>query len=280
MLRHASAGVLLALLCGTALADVPRAETNPDVALGWPSLVLRQIGAPAVLPSTPDTAAVLRRQQPSAFRGLGDYEAGGAADTRLRRAVRKAQVALWVASPAPAPRDLAAEVARARKAWRADPSCFRDEYRAPAPAPRAEDRFKQAVLRDSREVARILLGLSEALEELEEAGAGRGREPKRWQANYDFMLARLQLQIAHVYEHQSMLGRLRKDPPPLARPAQGGWRLVRSEVMTGDPAGRKLAQGARLALDDIVRRHPETPWEALARQAREVPVGLSWQPVK
>jgi hypothetical protein len=277
MLRRVAAGVLLALPCGTSLADGPRVATNPDVELGWASLVLREIGAPAVLPGTPDSAAVLRRQPPAVFRAVGGYEAGGA-DTRLRRAVRKAQVALWVASPAAAPPELAAEVAKARKAWRADPSCFRDEYRAPAP--RAEDRFKQAVLRDSREAARILLGLSQALEELEEAAADRGREPRRWQVNYDFMLARLQLQVAHVYEYQSMLGRLRKDPPPLDRATEGGWRLVRSQLMTGDPAGRRLAGRARLTFDDIVLRRPGTAWEVLARQAREVPIGLSWQPVK
>jgi hypothetical protein len=278
MLRHVTAGALLALLCQTGLADGPRAETNADVELVRSWRFLWEIGTPAVLPGTPDVAAVLRRQPPSVFRSLGGYEAGGGADTRLRRAVRKAQVALWVASSAAAPAELAAPVAKARKAWRADPSCFRDEYRAPAP--RAEDRFKQAVLRDSREAARILLGLSEALEEMEEAGPDRAREPKRWQVNYDFMLARLQLQIAHVYEHQSMLGRLRKDPPPLDRAAQGGWRLVRSQFMTGDPAGRKMARSAKLTLDQIVRDHPGTPWEVLARHAGEVPIGLSWQPVK
>jgi hypothetical protein len=172
---------------------------------------------------------------------------------------------------------LAAEVAGARKAWRVGPSCFRKEYRAPAPG--GEDRFKAAVLRDSRAAARILLGLSEALEELEGAGADRAGETRRWQANYDFMLARLRLQTACLYEHQSMLGRLRKEPPPLER-GHGGWRLVRSHTMTGDVAGRKLASDAKVVLDQIVRHHPGTPWEVLARQAREVPVGLTLEPVK
>jgi hypothetical protein len=277
MLRHAAAGVLLALLCGAALADVPRADTNPDVELGWATPVMREIGAPPVVPGTPDSAAVLRRQPPSVFRGLEADEAGGA-DTRLRRAVRRAQVALWAVSPAAAPPELAAEVARVREAWKVDPSCFRDEYRAPAPG--AEGRFRAAVLRDSRAAARIHFDLAEEWEELEVAGAGRGREPKRWQANYDFMRARLELQIAYVYEYQSMLGRLRKDPPLLDRATEGGWRLVRSHVMTGDPEGRKMALGAGLALTQIIHRYPGTAWEALARQARDVPLGLSWQAVK
>ncbi|HZY83994.1 MAG TPA: hypothetical protein VFE78_04140 [Gemmataceae bacterium] len=277
MSRHASAGLVLALLCGTAFADGPPTETTADVEMGQTWRVLREIGAPAVLPGAPDTAAVLRRQPPSVCRAAGGYESGDA-DTRLRRAVRKAQVALWVAAPAPAPPELAAEVARARKAWRADPSCFRAEYRAPAP--RGEGRFKEAVLRDSREAARILLGLSEALEELEEAGPGRAREPRRWRANYDLMLARLRLQVAQVYEHQSMLGRLRKDAPPLERAVHGGWRLVRSQTMTGDPAGRKMARGAHQALDLIMSDYPGTPWEVLARHAREAPIGLTLQPVK
>ena len=112
MLRHASAGVLLALLCGTALADVPRAETNADLTMGQFWLVLQEVGTPAVLPGWPDAAAALRRRPPAAFRATDGYEADGKPDARLRRAVRKAQVALWVASPAPAPRDLAAEEPR------------------------------------------------------------------------------------------------------------------------------------------------------------------------
>jgi hypothetical protein len=280
MLRHTSAALFVALLCGTVIANGPRAETNAAVEIGRFWGVLHEIGAPGVLTDTPNMATVLRRQLPAAYRGGDGYEEGGAADTRLRRAVRKAQVALWVASPAAPPRELAAQVAAARKAWRADPSCFRDEYRVPAPGPRAGDRFRQAVLRDSREAARILLGLSDALEEMEAAGADRGREPKRWRANYDLMRARLELQIAHVYERQSMLGRLRKDPPPLDRALHGGWRLVHAETMTGDVVGRKMARDARQALEQIARDHPGTPWEVLARHAREVPVGLSWGPVK
>jgi hypothetical protein len=280
MLRHVMAGLFLALLCGTAVADGPRAETNADVTMGRFGRVLQEVGTPAILPGRPDTATVLRRHPPAAFRATDGYEADGGPDTRLRRAIRKAQVALWVASPAAPPPELASEVARTRKAWRIDPSCFREEYRAPAPGPKAEGRFRQAVLRDSREAARILFALSEELEEMEAAGAGRAREPKRWQVNYDFMLARLQLQIAHVYEHQSMLGRLRKDPPPLDRAVHGGWRLVRSPLLTGDPAGRKLARDAQLALDRIARDHPNTSWEALARDARAAPVGLDWEPVK
>jgi hypothetical protein len=115
---------------------------------------------------------------------------------------------------------------------------------------------------------------------MEAVAADRGGEPKRWQVNYDLMLARLQLQMAYVYEHQSMLGRLRKEPPPLNRAVHGGWRLVRWQTPTGDLAGRKLARDAQLALDRIARDHPNTPWEALARHARAAPVGLDWQPVK
>ncbi len=277
MLRHVATGFLLALLCGIALADGPRAETNADARMAQAWGALREIGTPAVLPGAPGDAAVLRRQAPAVFRSRRGYEAGGP-DSRLRRAVRRARVALWVVSPAPAPRELAAEVARLRAVWKVDPSCFRDEYRAPAPG--AGGRFRAAVLRDSREAARIHFALAEELEELEAAGADRGREPKHWQANYDFLLARLKLQVAYVYEYQSMLGRLRKDPPPLDRATQGGWRLVRSQLMTGDVEGRKMARDAKVTLDQVVRHHPGTPWEVLARHAREVPVGLNLEPVK
>jgi hypothetical protein len=277
MLRHVAVALLLALLHGIGSADGPRTGTSADAEMtqSWP--VLREIGTPALLPGAPGAAAVLRRQAPSVLRSRDGYEAGGP-DTRLRRAVHRAQVALWVVSPAPAPPELAAEVARLRRTWKVDPSCFRDEYRAPAPG--AEGRFRADVLRDSRAAARIHFDLAEELEELEAAGAGRGREPKRWQANYDFMLARLRLQIAYVYEYQSMLGRLRREPPPLDRATQGGWRLTRSQLMTGDVEGRKMARDAKVVLDQIVRHHPGTPWEVLARQAREAPLGLNLEPVK
>ena len=50
--------------------------------------------------------------------------------------------------------------------------------------------------------------------------------------------------------------------------------------MTCDIVGRKLARDAKVALDQIVRHHPGTPWEVLARDARDAPIGLNLEPVK
>jgi hypothetical protein len=106
----------------------------------------------------------------------------------------------------------------------------------------------------------------------------RSKAPKRWQANYDFMLARLQNQIAYVYEYSSMLGSMRKEFPPRDPSVHSGWRLASRKKLQGDSTGRKLARDAEKLLEKIIEENAGTPWEILARREKMTALGLEWQP--
>jgi hypothetical protein len=111
------------------------------------------------------------------------------------------------------------------------------------------------------------------------AETGRAKETKRWQANYDFTLARLEAQIAYLFEYQSMLGQMRKQLPDLA-PGQTGWRLASQVTLRGDTQGKKLAKDSGKRLDAIIKDNPGTPWEVLAKRQKLTALGLEWQGVK
>jgi len=126
--------------------------------------------------------------------------------------------------------------------------------------------------------ARLLRLLEEAHEDLAQAGGLRARASKRWQAHYDFLLARLELQIAHCYEYASALGSLRRELPPRDPQLHRGWRLASSTKLQGDPVGRKMAKHAARLLDRLIQEHAGTPWEILARRQKLTAVGLEWVP--
>jgi photosystem II stability/assembly factor-like uncharacterized protein len=192
---------------------------------------------------------------PFAAKVWQDYEADDKM-TPLREAVRKASTVQH-------------EVLRGKR--------FRTEVLAPA----AEEEFKLQLRKEQTEVATAITRLQEALEELQQAGTKRSEEKsRRWQAHYDYTLARLEQRIAWLQEYNAALGELRRDLPPRDPKTENGWRLVPSEQALSEPSVRKLARGARQELQKLIEDHPDTPWEALARRALEQPPGLRWQAAK
>jgi hypothetical protein len=175
---------------------------------------------------------------------------------------------------------LRAAVVKARKVLEEQlrGKAFREEVGVPRDAVRANEEIKTY---QTLVLAPMLAELTEALEELQEAGKERAKEPsRRWQANYDYVLARLLLQLACLYEYSSLLGEMRRDPPPLDPKGQKGWRVAAQETMRGDFTGKKLAREAHQTLEKLVQEHPGTPWAELARRDLQVPLRLTWQPVK
>src|SRR5207237_590922 len=133
----------------------------------------------------------------------------------------------------------------------------------------------------SREVAKSLVVLDDALQDLQQAGTGRDKESsRRWQASYDCVLARLMMQIAYLYEYQSALGKMRMEFPPRDPTVHDGWRLVARPSLQGDSTGKKMAKEAWKILDKVISDHPGTPWAVLARRDRLTALGLEWQPTR
>jgi Caspase domain len=240
--------------------------------------VLNEIGVPPLKPSRDDTGVHLKDLPPFPMDKMKDYPDGGD-DTPLRKAILKAREMIYAVSTAPPPDPLADDVGKIRQELKVNLSVLKEEYRKPADEPR----FKKQIEMDERKIADLLLSLQEALEDLKSAGddaaTGRAKETKRWQTNYDFMLARLEAQIAYLFEYQSMLGQMRKQLPDLG-PGQTGWRLASQVALKGDTQGKKLAKDSNKHLDAIIKDNPGTPWEVLAKREKLTALGLEWQGTK
>jgi hypothetical protein len=256
------------------LASVSRNPANVRIVKS----VLDQIGTPGVKASFEERDIKYDALPPFDAEKLTKYQDDADMDSPLHKAVRKARAVLWAVSASGTPSDIAAEVGDIRQKVGVDLKVLEEGFRAPAPA--AENRFKADVENNERKVARIIGRLREALEELQGAGETRDAEPKRWQANYDFMLARLEAQIAFLYEYQSMLGQMRKELPPRDPLLHGGWRLAATTTLQGDSTGKKLARDSRKLLDRIAKDHAGTPWEVLAKREKLTALGLEWQPAR
>lgn len=240
--------------------------------------VLDQVGAPPIKPSRESNNVTYDALPPFDAAVLKNYEDDGDKDSPLHKAVKKARAVLWAVSGGGEPTDLSGEVREVRGKLRANLSVLRDGFRAPAPA--AEAAFKGQVEANERDVARILGLLRETYEELEAAKDMRDSAPKRWQANYDFVLARLEAQIAFLFEYQSALGRMRKELPERDPTLHGGWLLAASTTLEGDPAGKKMEKNARKLLDKLAKDHAGTPWEVLAKREKLTALGLKWEPTR
>jgi hypothetical protein len=256
------------------LAPVP---SNQDSARIVKS-VLAEIGTPPIKPSYEANDIRFEALPPFDTAVLRKYAADGAKDSPLRKAVRDARVALWAVSTEAEPQGLGPEIRDIKAKLRVNLSVLQDGFRAPPPG--QENRVKTAIENNERQVARILGRLKEALEDLEAAKETRGDETKRWQANYDFTLARLQAQIAFLFEYQSALGRMRKEFPERDPKLHGGWRLAATTKLQGDATGKKLAKDAAKTLDKLAKDLKGTPWEVLAKREKLTALGLDWQPTR
>ncbi len=128
--------------------------------------------------------------------------------------------------------------------------------------------------------AKMLVELQDLQEQMEKAGAERAREPsKRWQAHYDYVLAQLLARMVYVNEYNTMLGKVKREElPPLDPKLHQGWRLAAQEKVQSAKEVRELAEESKRLLGQVIKDHPGTPWEVLAKRARLTALGLAWQP--
>jgi hypothetical protein len=256
------------------VAALPKLPGPPADAAAVKAL-LQDISLPPVKVSDADTG--IRYELLPAFdeKKMAQYGPGGPA-TPLRKAVRQARAVLWaVSGRSPVPPDLEGLVKEQRAGLKTELArALREGY----DYPQNEGQFKNQVCNDGREVAKVIGALDEALSDLKDVAAQRDKETRRWQANYDFTVARLEAQIAHLYEHQARLGEMRKEVPPLDRNVSSGWKLASTTELTGDSAGKKLARSAARAFDKIAREHKDTPSAVLARREALTALGLEWKP--
>lgn len=240
--------------------------------------VLDEIGAPPVKPGREDTGLKFDLLPPFSEKALEKYAADNPdVKSKVRGAVEQARAVLWAVNVYPPPQTISGEVGKVKSALRGvNLSVLKDGYRANP----NENLLKTQVFNDQREVAKIFGQLDEAYEKLMEAKEDRGAETKRWQVNYDYTVARVEAQIAFIYEYQSMLGQMRKELPPRDAKIHNGWRLAAQPRLSGDAKGKKMAQNSLKGLDKIIKDHAGTPWEILAKREKLTALGLEWQPTR
>lgn len=243
--------------------------------------VLKQIGTPPIK-VTHELALRYDALPPFAEEALKQFEGGQVkADSPLRKAVENARAVLWAIYPGEEPQDLRGEVSQLRKDIGVQLTVLKEGYRKPAGG-KAENQFKERVANDERQVALLIRAIEDALDKLESPAVAemRDKASKRWQANYDFIKARMQLEFAYLFEYQSMLGSMRKEFPPLDPELHGGWKLASQARMRGDITGKREYRHAKKLLDKIIEDNAGSPWEVLAKREKLTNLGLDWQPTR
>ena len=123
----------------------------------------------------------------------------------------------------------------------------------------------------------VMFKLDTMLEDLEGFKDDRAKECKRWQANYDFVRARLAVKIAYIYEWNARLGDMRKQFPPMDPMIHKGWQLAPSQKIT-DRDADKYALRAKAYWKQLSQENAGTPWAWLAKREQLISLGLEWQP--
>ncbi len=218
--------------------------------------ILTDISFPPLKVSKDETALTAEALPPFSRDAMLPYLADDKAKTPLREEVEKA-------------RDTLNALAKSQ--------VLREGYRAPGDY----ESFKKVVLNDQKESSKLFVQLGETLDAMEAAKEHRKDETKRWQATYDYILARLKAQKAYLLEYQALLGQLRNALPARDPKVHNGWRLAsQRDPEGGDNEAKKLAVEARKLLDKIIKDNPDTPWAVVAKRDKASALGLEWQPTK
>src|SRR5262249_18822191 len=95
------------------------------------------------------------------------------------------------------------------------------------------DSIKASVLKEQKRPGRIISKMEEALDAMLALESKLEQEKsKRWQAHFEFTLARLQARLIYMYEYSFVLGQIRSDSLPNLEQGQNGWRIATSKKLT------------------------------------------------
>jgi hypothetical protein len=125
-----------------------------------------------------------------------------------------------------------------------------------------------------------IIELEENLNRLLAVEGIRAKEPKRWQAHYDFALATVKVRLAYMSEYNKLLGNLVSETLPVldAKVGQDGYVLVASETMKASKEAKDWAKEGQALFDEMTKTFKGTPWAIQAKQEKSLVIGLSWKP--
>ncbi len=260
---------LVVLLAGVGMsAPAPAALKKAEEALRE-ELALPPPGPPPLFRAK---AAVLDLKGTS----LDRYADRGSPLSPVRRAIRKAHVALWVSSPLLAPAGLRGEVQAVRQRLKIDPGVLKVRY--PVPPAKQEARLKQELLAANKQLARVVAHLEDVLEELQRTEGQRDRDGPRWQAHHDLLHAWVLARLTALEEQALALGTMRKELPPCDPTRHTGWYLVPRKDLLDIP-GRKRQKTIEKLFERLRKEHAGTAWAELARRGQAAELGCTWEAV-
>ncbi len=144
----------------------------------------------------------------------------------------------------------------------------------------SSDAAKNQLKRVQEVPAKVEVILREQLEELENVAAMKEKETKRWQANYDYILAQVKFRICYANQYNLALANFRGGKVPDLSADQNGYRLT-AETTLDKNTGKEyktMFEEAKKSLNELVKAHPQTPWALLAKADRSVAIGLRLTP--
>lgn len=144
-------------------------------------------------------------------------------------------------------------------------------------APAITERTKKVIGDAQLPLAEALLKLEAELEGLQAVAGLRDKEPKRWQAHYDFVLAELRLRVVILNEYNLLLARVRTETLPDLPAGSPGWRLTAVEKLTSRKDVKDALAAAQEGFEKVAADYKGTPWEVLARRSRATVPGLRWE---
>jgi hypothetical protein len=126
----------------------------------------------------------------------------------------------------------------------------------------------------------MIFQMETALAELKTAGQKRAQETsRRWLANYDYALARLQSRLVYLYEYNNILAQVRGDSLPPLEPIHTGWRVgSQKKVQISEPKVKEMVKNISKTWKRIAEENPGTPWAVLATRENMTALGLVWRP--
>jgi hypothetical protein len=142
-------------------------------------------------------------------------------------------------------------------------------YRRAFPTDKAE--LVQAAAAEEQRTTPKLNRLKEIQKYLENLKNFRDHEPeKRWQAHYDLMLAQTVAFQVKAIEYRALMGELGRDPRRLGKLPTAELTITfvvdhsRKPIAPKHLTAKKYAEARRL-LEDVIAKHPGTPWADLAQ---------------
>lgn len=144
----------------------------------------------------------------------------------------------------------------------------------------SSDAAKNALKRVQEVPAKVEVILQEQLDELLNIEPMKKDQPKRWQANFDYVLAQVKFRICYANQYNMSLANVRGGKVPDLTGDQNGYRLTAEITLDKNTAKnyKVMFDEAKKTMSELIKEHPQTPWALLAKADRTVAIGLRLTP--